>query len=139
MTIRPATEADLEAILEIDLRPALMRKERERVAAALSRGGALVAEEAGAIVGVVDLEHGFFGYAFVPLLAVHQDQRRGGIAGRLLEAAIARARGDRVFTSTAESNAPMHALLPKHGFTRTGVVENIDPGDREIFYVKFLG
>jgi ribosomal protein S18 acetylase RimI-like enzyme len=138
MTVRPATEADLEAILRIDLRPALLRKERERVAAALSRGGALVAEEDGALVGIVDLEHGFFGYAFVPLLAVHKDYRRRGIAGRLLAAAIARAHGDRVFTSTAESNAPMHDLLPKFGFTRTGVVENLDPGDREIFYVRFL-
>jgi ribosomal protein S18 acetylase RimI-like enzyme len=138
MTIRPANGADLEGILRIDLRPALLRGERERVSVALSRGGVLVAEEDGAIAGVVELDHGFFGYAFVPLLAVREDSRRRGIARRLLEAAIARARGDRLFTSTAESNLPMHALLPKLGFARTGAVENIDPGDREIFYVKFI-
>jgi N-acetylglutamate synthase-like GNAT family acetyltransferase len=139
VTIRRATTADFDGIIEIDLRPALLRKERERIAAALARGGVLVAERDGKIVGVVDLDDHFFGYAFVPLLAVSRAHRRGGVASRLLEAAIAQARGDRVFTSTAESNAPMHALLPKLGFVRAGVVEHIDPGDREIFYVKFLG
>jgi N-acetylglutamate synthase-like GNAT family acetyltransferase len=138
MTIRRATPGDLDGIIAIDLQPALMRKERERVSAALARGGVLVAEEDGAIIGVVDLNDQFFGYAFVPLLAVHRKYRRRGIAARLLKEAVARVHGDRVFTSTAETNLAMHALLPKLGVVRSGAVENIDPGDREIFYVRFL-
>jgi GNAT superfamily N-acetyltransferase len=138
MIVRTATEADLNGIFEIDVSLALNRNATQRVTAAVARGDVLVADDDGAVVGLVDFNHLFFGHTFVALLEVHPDHRRRGIATRLLEEVASRARTDRLFTSTMESNPVMHDLLPKRGYVRTGVVENIDPGDREIFYVKFL-
>jgi hypothetical protein len=45
---------------------------------------------------------------------------------------------DRVFTSANESNAPMRALLARLGYTASGRIENLDPGDSELVFVKFL-
>jgi len=45
---------------------------------------------------------------------------------------------DRVFTSTNESNAPMRALLGQCGYKPSGSIDNLDPGDPELVFVKFL-
>jgi RimJ/RimL family protein N-acetyltransferase len=45
---------------------------------------------------------------------------------------------DRVFTSTNESNAPMRALLAQCGYKPIGSIDNLDPGDPELVFVKFL-
>ena len=44
---------------------------------------------------------------------------------------------DRIFTSTNESNDPMRRLLAKADWLATGIVENLDPGDPELIFVKF--
>jgi hypothetical protein len=41
-----------------------------------------------------------------------------------------------LFVSTNESNVPMQALLINLGFRPSGRVENIDPGDPELFFHK---
>ncbi len=44
--------------------------------------------------------------------------------------------GKRVWTSTNESNAPMRALLGSAGFVESGRVDNLDPGDPELIFVR---
>jgi hypothetical protein len=102
---------------------------------ALSNGEVRVAQAGGGIVGFMWLTE-FFGHRFVNVLAVASLQRRNGYAGVLLAAAEANLPTDRIFTSTNRSNAPMHALLARYGWTRCGEVDQLDPGDPEVFYVK---
>jgi ribosomal protein S18 acetylase RimI-like enzyme len=138
LTVRRATDGDFDAIARIDMWPALTHDADRRLRAYVARGGVLVAELDGALAGFVDAGGDFFGYPFVPLLAVGREHRRRGIAERLLAEAAATVEGDRLFISTAETNVPMQAVLAKCGFERCGAVEHVDPGDRELFYVKFL-
>ena len=45
--------------------------------------------------------------------------------------------GDRLFVSTNESNATMRELLVRRGYRVSGMVENLDPDDPELFFVIF--
>ena len=80
----------------------------------------------------------FFGRAFVELLIVHPACRRRGVASALMRHLEAICPGDRLFTSTNRSNAAMQRLCDSLGFQHSGVIENLDDGDPEIVYVKFL-
>ena len=46
---------------------------------------------------------------------------------------------DRIFISTNKSNAPMRRLLDKAGWRPSGQIDNLDPGDPELVFVKFRG
>ena len=46
---------------------------------------------------------------------------------------------DRVFVSTNESNQPMRTLLVGRGYKVSGIIEDLDPGDPELFFVRFAG
>jgi ribosomal protein S18 acetylase RimI-like enzyme len=88
-----------------------------------------VAEQAGAVVGYVYAGIEPLSWkelrdeaGFVHDIAVDEQARRGGIAGQLLEAAIAwlRDRGlPRVVLWTAEPNTAAQQLFASHGFRRT--------------------
>ena len=138
MNVRTATEDDLEGIGEIDLTLVLDPQRLVRIKDALFRGDLVVAQEHRCVVGVMDLHHVFFGETFVSLIAVHPEHRRQGIATALLMEAAARARGDRLFVSTVASHPIMHGLLLKNGFLRAGEMQHIDPGETEVFYVRYL-
>lgn len=43
-----------------------------------------------------------------------------------------------IFTSTNESNRHMQHVLAKAGYHLAGRIEELDPGDPEIIYVKTL-
>jgi ribosomal protein S18 acetylase RimI-like enzyme len=55
----------------------------------------------------------FFSRAFVWLIAVDPARRRTGIASMLV-----------------------HAFIARHGSVRRGEVDNLDPGDPEVFHFK---
>jgi ribosomal protein S18 acetylase RimI-like enzyme len=133
--VRAATPDDLgalEPILPAFLAPPY---KRGRFLRALSNGEVCVAHVDGGIVGFMWLTE-FFGHRFVNVLAVASHERRNGHAGVLLAAAEANLPTDRIFTSTNRSNTPMHALLARYGWSRCGEVDQLDPGDPEVFYVK---
>ena len=102
---------------------------------ALANGEVVVLEDSGIAAGFMWCNE-FFGHTFVNVLAVAPDRRRHGYAGVLLAYAEAHALTDRVFTSTNASNAPMHAVLARYGWRRCGEVDELDPGDPEVVYVK---
>ncbi len=134
--VRVATADDLAALEPI--LPEFLRTQYKhgRFLRALVNGDVSVVEDARTIAGFMWLTE-FFGHTFVNVLAIEEEHRRHGYAGMLLEFAERDALTDRVFISTNRSNAPMHALLTRYGWTRCGEVDHIDPGDPEIVYVKY--
>jgi hypothetical protein len=58
----------------------------------------------------------------------------GAAAGYAL---VSRRFFDRLFVTTNTSNAPMRALLAREGYLASGTIDNIDPGDPELVFVKF--
>jgi GNAT superfamily N-acetyltransferase len=111
---------------------------RDRIDAAIARSRCWAAELDGRVVGYAIVSREFFERDFIELLVVDAAHRRRG-AGDCLLSAIERAvRGDRLFTSTNESNAPMRALLAKRGWLPSGRIENLDDGDPELVFVKLV-
>jgi ribosomal protein S18 acetylase RimI-like enzyme len=109
---------------------------RGRFLRALRDGEVVVALDGNSVAGFMWLNV-FFGHTFVNVLAVAPRHRRRGCAGTLLAHAERNALTDRVFTSTNASNAAMHAVLKRYGWRRCGEVDDLDPGDPEIVYVKY--
>jgi len=139
MQIRPAARDDLEELVAADGAARGDPGRRDFLRTAIADGNALVAIASGVIAGYAVLDHSFYGNAFLALLVVRADSRRRGFGTALLRAAEARARTPKLFTSTNASNAPMQALLGAAGYERSGVIENLDSGDPELVYVRFLG
>lgn len=136
--VRAASADDLPALepfLPVFLNPPY---KRGRFLRALANGEIVVADGDGRVAGFMWLNE-FFGHTFVNVLAVPPELRRRGYAGVLLAHAEEHALTDRVFTSTNASNAAMHAVLARYGWRRCGEVDELDPGDPEIVYVKRLG
>ena len=134
--IRIAEAADVEAILAFD--PLAQHGDTERIAAIGSRvaqGNTLVIQDGPSVLGyLVALPRHFFGRDFIELLIVHPGHRRRGLGSSLVAAALAAATTDRVFTSTNQSNGPMKELLSSGGWTLSGTLDGLDPGDPEEVY-----
>ncbi|MBG4732089.1 hypothetical protein I4964_09615 [Pseudomonas aeruginosa] len=60
------------------------------------------------------------------------------MASALLRQARDDCRGDRRFTSRNRSTLPMRRLLEREGFQPSGVIDNLDEGDPELVFVRFL-
>lgn len=131
--IRPAVPADLAAIVAFDHVGEADPRRPRFISDSIGRGECVVWDD-GAIAGYGILNERFFGAGFVALLVVHPDRRREGIGTALLRAMDAACDNPKLFTSTNRSNAPMQTLLAKAGWTPSGVVENLDPGDPELIY-----
>jgi len=70
------------------------------------------------------------------MLYVNPAYRRQGCGEMLMVHMEKACRTNKLFTSTNQSNKPMQALLEKLGFTLSGRIENLDPGDPELVYFK---
>lgn len=75
---------------------------------------------------------------FVHLLYIHPEHRRQGLGSKLLQHLESLCTTPKLFTSTNLSNLPMQSLLAKSGYSLRGVIHNLDEGDPELIYVKFL-
>jgi ribosomal protein S18 acetylase RimI-like enzyme len=106
---------------------------------ALGSKECLVAEIDGTIAGFVVWDRGFFARPFLWMLGVDPAHQHLGVASELIANVERLNEGLAIYTSTNESNAVMQHLLEERGFIRVGRLENLDPGDPEIFYFKNLG
>jgi hypothetical protein len=98
----------------------------------LQFGHCLIAENEDGIAAYAILEYTFFELGFLSMLYVDHRFRRQGIARA--EAAASRCSTERLFTSTNRSNAAMRALLADLQYVPSGEIENLDPGDPELFF-----
>ena len=129
-----ATEAEVAAV--IGIAPAGDER-RAAIAAHIAARECHVAWQDGAAVGYLVLTRTFFHSPFIELVVVSPDARRTGIGRALLEHCIGLIpTGEKLWTSTNDSNTPMRALLPKAGFVESGRVDNLDPGDPELIFVR---
>jgi ribosomal protein S18 acetylase RimI-like enzyme len=137
VTIRPASADDLAKICAFDH----LGQDTERknhLQHSIQQQQCHVALIDNTIVGYVILEYTFFGLGFVSLLYTHPEYRRSGIGTRLMQYAEDICTTDKIFTSTNLSNHPMQNLLARRQYKLSGVIHDLDEGDPELFYVKFL-
>ncbi len=135
--VERATEDDLADILAIDR--AHMNEDRSGLLVeAVRQRQALIAREGEHKLGYAIVTRHFYGYPFIDLIVVHPDARRRGVATALFAYIEKTQPGEKLFTSTNESNGTMQALLDKHGYIRSGWVDNLDEGDPELIFFKRL-
>lgn len=139
LLVAPATEPDLDGVMEVDHDGPDAGGRAGMIAAAIAEGRCLVARDGGTVTGFAIRDRSLFGQPFVSLLKVRTADRRRGIGTALVQAMIATTDGDRLFSSTNASNTAMRMLLGRLGFVSSGFIENLDPGDPELIYIRWLG
>ena len=92
--------------------------------------------ESGEIAGYGVISHDFFGRSFLELIYIDQEKRSKGYGPLLISFLEEQSKSQDLFTSTNESNSHMQRVLEKLGYQRSGIIDNLDPGDPEIVYVK---
>ncbi|MEL6338681.1 MAG: GNAT family N-acetyltransferase [Myxococcota bacterium] len=138
MQIRQAADDDVPAICAADDTAADPEARRALIRRSVGQGTAYVALLDGLVVGYAILEHAFFGRGFIVMLMVTPTHRRRGVAAALVRHLEGRCKSERIFTSTNQSNRPMQSLLLKLGYKHSGTVEDLDPGDPELFFSRQL-
>jgi GNAT superfamily N-acetyltransferase len=138
LSIRPATAADLDALIGTDHVAVHSADRRDAIAEWVALGQCHLAAHDGAVAGYVALTRSFFRSPFIEMLMVGAAFRRIGIGRALVEYCIGLTPPEqKLWTSTNESNAPMRALLPQLGFEQTGLFEHLDEGDPELIFLRW--
>ncbi|MCU0072811.1 GNAT family N-acetyltransferase [Pseudomonas koreensis] len=138
---RRAGPGDIESLLKIDPVAEKDCDRREYIARAVRAGECWVVcetDDPGALLGYGCRDRSFFGEWFIPLVVVSSANRRSGVGRQIVAGLEHQASADKIFTSTNTSNLPMRQLLTSLGYLHSGTMENLDPGDPELIFVKFL-
>lgn len=137
--IRPARSEDREAIESVDSQLTAGFSERaDEIAHWLRDDDVYVGLRDGRILAYAVLSNVWFGRPFIQMLMVAESSRREGIGNRLLAHLEDQVSGPELWTSTNLSNQRMQQLLASRGYQLTGFIDNLDPGDPELFYFKRL-
>jgi len=137
--IRQATPADNKAIARVDAIAQADHRRSVFILRVIQAGPCYAAfTAAGLLVGYAVLDYTLFEPGFVSLLYVHREWRRKGVGSLLMSHLESLCETPKLFTSTNQSNTPMQCLVSKLGYSASGVIENLDEGDPELVYVKFL-
>jgi len=123
----PATIAELDAVRRWDF------SQEE-----LSGSVVFIAYVDGEAIGYATAAVKFFDRGFVWMLSVDPVYRRRGVATALMRRAEQWCPSDQLFTSTNRSNVPAQRLFESLGYLESGTVDNLDPGDPEVFYCLIL-
>lgn len=137
--IKIAKLKDLEEIIKIDVLIINSDERKDKIKSYIEKKQCLVYSYESVIRGFLIYHFHFFEQPFVELLMVSPDYRRKGVASSLLKAFENNiCNYNKAFTSTNESNKKMQTVLDKNGYSRSGIVNNLDEGDPELIYFKKL-
>ncbi len=136
--VRRGISADLPHLNIIDKIAKREPTRRAMMQIAVAKQTLWVAEDNDDVVGYAIMTHSFFGRAFIDMVYIDEAKRGVGIGPELIKAVEKQAKTERIFTSTNQSNRHMQRVLSNLGYTISGVVNNLDYGDPEIFFSKSL-
>ena len=136
--VRLAGTRDRRALPEIDPNVASDLDRRHAIDSAIAARHCWIADYAGQPAGYGLASRNFFSRDFIDLVYVAEFARRAGVGAAILTAIENACGATSIFTSTNESNRPMRELLKSRDYKPSGRIENLDPGDPELVYVKFL-
>lgn len=106
------------------------------IKAHLERHHLIVAEADGEVIGFLAYRTDWFQCSFVTLTVVREDYRRKGIAREFFKSVEVVSPTPRLFSSTEETNVASIRMHTALGFTRSGHVDNLPQGTRELLFYK---
>ena len=118
--IRPAVEADIEALYLLDLIAHREDERREFINRVVNCGECFVAVKDEKVIGYGVLNYTFYYQGCIDMLYVASDYRRTGAGEILLKHLETLCQTPKLFTSTNLSNLPMQSLLAKMGYILSG-------------------
>jgi GNAT superfamily N-acetyltransferase len=134
--IRIAKSADFDAILNLDkevIESTIVRS--ENINRAISEMRCNVVESSSVIQGFsIARPKAFRGMDFLDLVVVRPSSRRQGTATLLIAHFQKMSSTSECGTSTNQSNRAMISLLRKLGWHESDHLEELDPGDPELFF-----
>jgi GNAT superfamily N-acetyltransferase len=137
--IRPGRSSDLDALIVVDSYYAAGHPERaDDIENWLRNDGVYVALDEGRICAFAVLGDSLFRRPFIHMLMVADASRGKGIGKQLVNYLERQVVEPELWTSTNLSNQRMQRLLASRGYELTGFINNLDPGDPELFYFKRL-
>jgi GNAT superfamily N-acetyltransferase len=135
--VRVAGPDDIADLVAVDPCAQINAGRRAEIAEWVEAGHCFLAERGGRVVGYSVLNRQFFDSFFIKLVGVAEAERRTGVGtamiGHLIEIMPP---GEKLWTSTNQSSAPMRSLLPRLGFVQSGQIDNLDEGDPELVFVR---
>ena len=137
LEVRAAGSDDIADLITADPYAQINPERRAQIAEWIEAGHCFLAERDGRLVGYSVLNRHWFDSFFIKLVAVAETDRRTGVGTAMIEHLIClMPPGEKLWTSTNQSNAAMRALLPRLGFTESGQIDNLDDGDPELVFVR---
>lgn len=133
---RQATSQDKDAICRID---AMILGDTSRAAElcqAIDAGQCYTISFDNDVSGFAILNQSFFHHAFLSLLVIHPGYQRMGLGESLLRHLEEICPTEKLFLSTSLSNKPMQQLCRKLGYLESGTIDNLNPGEPELFFFK---
>jgi ribosomal protein S18 acetylase RimI-like enzyme len=137
-TVRQGRPGDAAALKALDTVMPLDSRRAVSIDEWFERDIVFVAEVDGTVVGYAVFNHDFFDYGNVDMLMLHRDFRGQRIGEQLLQALQGVCDTPKLFCTTNVSNHRMQRLLSRCGFLACGFIDELDPGDPELVYVKRL-
>lgn len=138
VTVRKANSTDAEALKAIDT-VVLNDPTRARyIDVWLVEDDVLVADLNGEVVGYGVFNHAFFRQGQADMLMVHSAHRGKGVGEKLLLALESLCDTPKFWVTTNLSNHPMQRLLTRLSYKPCGYIDELDPGDPELIFVKRL-
>jgi GNAT superfamily N-acetyltransferase len=138
-TVRRGQAADAQALRALDTIVPVDSRRADSIDRWLQQDVVFVAEVDGKVVGYGVFNHAFFHQGNVDMLMLHPDHRGQRIGERLLQAIEEVCDTAKLFVTTNVSNHRMQQLLSRRGFVACGFIDELDPGDPELVYVKKMG
>jgi ribosomal protein S18 acetylase RimI-like enzyme len=137
-TVRKGRPADAAALKALDTVVPLDPGRAESIDGWLEHDLVFVAEVDGRPVGYAVFNHAFFRQGNVDMLMLDPDFRGRRIGEQLLRALEEVCDTPKLFCTTNLSNQRMQRLLSRLGFFACGFIDELDPADPELVYVRRL-
>jgi len=138
MLVDLAQASDVDEMASLDASVIRSTRRRKLITETVYLHQGYIARQENQIVGILLMQHHFFGHPFIELLVVHPSFRRQGIGSALMRHVETFYALGKLFTSTNVSNKKMQQLCEQLGYIRSGIIENLDEGDPELIYFKQL-
>lgn len=138
-SVRSATPADAPYICAMDQLAQASARRRFFIEKSVTDSTCLIAFEGEQICGYGILDYTFFEHGFIPIVYVHPDFRRQGVAELLLDLLENHCISTRVFTSSASSNIAWQQLLAKRRYMVSGSLNMVRDDEPEVVYAKTVG